>query len=237
MRSDGHLPTTSIVSAGELLQFFHSLYKNSKEIVAIFLSHELSGAIEAAQMVKQMAPTLPLHIVDSRNAVIAEGFVVLETARAATAGATVDQVIARAKEMIPRVQVMATIETLEYMRRGGRLGAASALLGSMLQMKPIIGIPPGHGTVIAYAKPRTWKHGIERMVKLMAERVGGRPLHVEIGHGGHKDEAMALAEELRHRFDVRELYTVYFTPVMGAHTGPVLSLAFYAEDDKTKYII
>ncbi len=97
--------------------------------MAIFLPHELSGTIEAAQMVKQIAPTLPLHIVDSCNAAMAEGFVVLEAARAAAAGATVDQVLARAREMIPRVQVMATIETLEYMRRGGRLGAASAFLG------------------------------------------------------------------------------------------------------------
>jgi len=230
LRADGNMPTTSTITPSELLESFHSLAEDTDAIVAIFLAHELSGTVEAARMAQQLAPTLPLHIVDSRTAAMAEGFVVLEAARAAAAGATVEQVIARAQDVIHRVHVMGAVETLEYLRRGGRIGAASAFLGSMLQMKPIVGIPPGHGSVVGIARPRTWRRAITRMVELMAGQVGGRPVHVAIGHCGHEEETAALAENLQRRFDVRELYITYFTPVMGAHAGPVLSVSFYADE-------
>ena len=230
LRRDGNMPTTSTLSPSELIEVFHPLAEDAEAIVAIFLAHELSGTVEAAQIVQRLVPTLPLHVVDSRTAAMAQGFIVLEAARAATAGATVEQVVARAQEMIPHVQVLAALETLEYLHRGGRIGTASAFLGSMLQMKPIVGIPPGHGTVVGIARPRTWRRAVARMVELMTEQVGDRPVYVAVSHGDHEEEAAALAEELQRRFDVRELYTTYFTPVMGAHTGPVLSVSFYADE-------
>jgi len=231
LRTDNYMPTTSTLTPDEMLQVFRPLAEEAEAIVAISLAHELSGTFEAAQIAQQLAPTFPLHVVDSRTAAMAQGFVALEAARAAAAGATVEQVLARAQEIIPRVQLLVTLETLEYLRRGGRIGTASAFLGSMLQMKPIVGIPPGHGTVVGIAQPRTWRRAVARMVELMAEQVGGRPVHIAVSHGDHEEDAAALAEELRHRFDVRELYTTYFTPVMGAHAGPVLGVSFYAEEN------
>jgi DegV family protein with EDD domain len=185
LRRDGNMPTTSTITPSELLESFHSLAENTDAIVAIFLAHELSGTVEAARMAQQLAPALPLHVVDSRTAAMAEGFVVLEAARTAAAGATVVQVIARAQDVINRVYVMGAVETLEYLRRGGRIGTASAFLGSMLQMKPIVGIPPGHGSVVGIARPRTWRRAVARMVDLMAEQVSDRPVHIAIGHCGH----------------------------------------------------
>ena len=225
------MPTTSTIAPEELLQVLRPPAEEGKSIVAIFLAHELSATVDVAQKVQLLAPTLPLHVVDSRTAAMAEGFVVLEAARAAADGATVEQVVARAQEMIPRVHILGVVETLEYLRRGGRIGAAAAFLGSMLQMKPIVGIPPGHGSVIGVARPRTWKNAIEQMLELMGEEVGERPVHAAIGHGAREEEAHALAEALRQRFDVQELYITYFTPVMGVHTGPVLSVSFYADEE------
>jgi len=230
LREDKRLPTTSTIAPEELLQVLRPLAEEGKPIVAIFLAHELSATVDVAQKVQLLEPTLPLHVVDSRTAAMAEGFVVLEAARAAADGATVEQVVARAQEMIPRVHILGVVETLEYLRRGGRIGTAAAFLGSMLQMKPIVGIPPGHGSVIGVARPRTWKNAIEQMLDLMAEEVGERPVHVAVGHGYQEEEAHALAEALRQRFDVQELYITYFTPVMGVHTGPVLSVSFYADE-------
>ena len=231
LRMDHYMPTTAAFSPSEFLETFRSLAQEYEAIVAILLSQDLTGSVEAAQIAYQMAPTLPVHIVDSRTAAMAQGFIVLEAARAAAAGATAEQVVARAQEMIPRVQFLATLETLEYLRRGGRIGTAAAFLGSMLQMKPIVGIPPGHGSVIGVARPRTWKNAIEQMLELMGEEVGERPVHAAIGHGAREEEAHALAEALRQRFDVQELYITYFTPVMGVHTGPVLSVSFYADEE------
>jgi len=231
LQEDKRMPTTSTIAPEELLQVLRPLAEEGKSIVAIFLAHELSATVDVAQKVQLLAPTLPLHVVDSRTAAMAEGFVVLEAARAAADGATVEQVVARAQAMIPRVHILGVVETLEYLRRGGRIGTAAAFLGSMLQMKPIVGIPPGHGSVIGVARPRTWKNAIEQMLELMGEEVGERPVHAAIGHGAREEEAHALAEALRQRFDVRELYITYFTPVMGVHTGPVLSISFYADEE------
>ena len=231
LQEDKRMPTTSTIAPEELLQVLRPLAEEGKSIVAIFLAHELSATVDVAQKVQLLAPTLPLHVVDSRTAAMAEGFVVLEAARAAADGATVEQVVARAQAMIPRVHILGVVETLEYLRRGGRIGAAAAFLGSMLQMKPIVGIPPGHGSVIGVARPRTWKNAIEQMLELMGEEVGERPVHAAIGHGAREEEAHALAEALRQRFDVQELYITYFTPVMGVHTGPVLSVSFYADEE------
>lgn len=231
LQEDKRMPTTSTIAPEELLQVLRPLAEEGKSIVAIFLAHELSATVDVAQKVQLLAPTLPLHVVDSRTAAMAEGFVVLEAARAAADGATVEQVVARAQAMIPRVHILGVVETLEYLRRGGRIGTAAAFLGSMLQMKPIVGIPPGHGSVIGVARPRTWKNAIEQMLELMGEEVGERPVHAAIGHGAREEEAHALAEALRQRFDVQELYITYFTPVMGVHTGPVLSVSFYADEE------
>ncbi|MDY7079337.1 MAG: DegV family protein [Chloroflexota bacterium] len=231
LRANGHMPTTSTLTPNEFLAVFHSLSEENKAIVAILLSRDLTSSVEAAKMAQRLAPTLPLHVVDSRTATMAQGFVVLEAAKAVAAGATIEQVVARAQEMTNRVQLLATLETLEYLRRGGRIGAAAAFLGSALQMKPIVGIPPAYGSVVGVARPRTWKRALKRMLELMAEQVGERPVHVAVSHGDHGEEAVALAEELQRRFDVRELYITYFTPVMGAHAGPVLGVSFYAEEN------
>jgi len=230
MRVDAHLPTTSTFSPYDLLQVSHMLVNEYDAIVGIFLAHELSATFETAQMAQRLDPTLPLHVVDSRTATMSEGFVALEAARAAEAGATVEQVINRAHEVLKRTHLLATLETLKYLRRGGRIGTASAFLGSLIQMKPILHIPPGSGSVIGIARPRTWGRAIERMVDLMAERVNEQPVHVAIGHSHRESAARALADTLQQRFDVCELYITYFTLVMGVHAGPVLSISFYTEE-------
>ena len=227
--TDGQEVTTSAPTPAQLIEVLDELSRAADAIVAVLLARELSSTIEEAEAVQQLRPDLPLHIVDTRTAAMAQGFVVLEAARAAAAGGTLEQVIERAQEMIGRVHILAALETLEYLRRGGRIGGASALLGSMLQIKPIVGISPGHGTIEGVARPRTWNAAVDRMLGMMSKAVDGRAVHVAVGHGDHEDDAAALAEELRRRFDVAELYTTWFTPVMAAHVGPVVSVSFYTE--------
>lgn len=229
LRGDSYMPTTSASTPAQMLEAFERIAQDADEIVAVLLPRELSSSMQAAEVARTSMSRVPVHIVDTRNASMAQGFVALEAARAAHAGATVDEVVARAQQMAGRVQIMAVLETLDYLRRGGRIGSASALMGSMLQIKPIVSIPPGHGSVVGLARPHTWHTAVDRMLTLVDKEVGGRPVHMAVSHGDREQDATELAEELRRRFDVRELYTTWFTPVLGAHVGPVLSISFYAE--------
>jgi len=229
LAEDNYTPTTSAVSTGEFLKTFRHLRETHDAVVTILLARELSASYGSAVIAQQMMGDPNVQVIDGRTATMAQGFVVLEAARTAQSGAPVGEVAARAQTIISRVHVLGIVETLEYLRRTGRIGAAAAFLGSVLQFKPIIGIPPGNGTVVGLERPRTWKQAIARMLDLVAERVGDRPLHVAVGHGGRPQAARALNNELLHRFDVREHYITHFTPVLGAHAGPVLSVSFYAD--------
>ncbi len=126
LRSDDGLPTTSTFSTHELRQLCQELSEDHQAIVAVLLAHELSGSVATARTVQQLDPGLPLHVIDTRTATMAEGFVALEAARAAAAGTRIEEVIHRAEEVVNRVHMLAALETFEYLRRGGRVGAASA---------------------------------------------------------------------------------------------------------------
>ncbi len=230
LAEDNYTPSTSAVSTGEFLETFRSLRERHDAVVAILLACELSANYESAMIAQQMLDDPNVRVMDSRTAAMAQGFVALEAARTAQTGAPVEEVVARAQAFIPRVHVFGAVETLEYLRRGGRIGAASAFLGSMLQIKPIVGIPPGNGSVVGLERPRTWKRAITQMLDLVAEQVGDQALHVAVGHGGHPEAARTFSDDLMRRFDVREHYITYFTPVMGAHAGPILAASFYSEN-------
>jgi DegV family protein with EDD domain len=157
-----------------------------------------------------------------------QGFVVLEAARAAASGADLDEVVARAEEVARRVHVLAALDTLEYLHRGGRIGGAAAFLGSMLQIKPIVYV--ADGIVAALAKPRTMSRAVQLMLKEIARRTGSRPLHVAVLHADVLDAAEELRQQIHDRFECIELHITEFTPVMGAHAGSgVLGVAFHAE--------
>lgn len=225
LEKEKDLPTTSGVSTEEMLETFRTM--QAKAIVGIFLANELSSTFSAACAVQSEALRTPFYVVDSRTAAMAQGFVVLEAARAAQAGASVEQVVARAKEISGCVQLLGLLRTLEYLRRGGRIGAAAALLGSALRVNPIVGIPPGAGVVQGVARQRSWRRGVDYMVDLMAKQVGEQPVHLAVSHGGLEEEATDLLDRLGRRFHLCESYLTYFTPVMGAHTGPILVVAWY----------
>jgi DegV family protein with EDD domain len=218
------MPTTSSITPGELLKAVEELSLEADAVVAILLSNELSSSVEAAEAVQQMVPDKSLYIVDSRTAAMAQGFVVLEAARAAAEGASVEEVINRAESVINRVYLYGVLETLKYLHRGGRIGSASLFLGSLLQLKPIAGILPGSGRAVGIARPRTWKGATAKLLDLMEVKVADRPLHVAVSHGDKEDAAVLIAQEIERRFNVRE-----------SHAGPVLALSFYADDDDGDY--
>lgn len=228
LREGKHIPTTSAPSVGDFLRVYAAAAQEASGVVSIHISPSLSATYNVALTASQLVDGAPIRVVDCRTAAMGQGFVVLEAARAAAAGVTLEAVVARAEEVAAKVRVLATIGTLEYLHRGGRIGGAAALLGAMLQIKPVLTV--GDGRVDLFARPRTKAKAIEVILAQMADQADGSPLHIAILHADVPQEAAELRQTVADRFDCAELYITELTPVMGAHAGPgVLGVAYYAD--------
>ena len=228
LRTSEQLPTSSTASVGDIAEVYTEAARGSDGVVAIHVAARLSAVHKTAVLAAQSVDA-PIRIVDSRTATMAQGFVAVEAARTAAAGADLESVAARAEDMTNRVRFYAFFETLEYLHRGGRIGGAAALFGSALKFKPIIHLVDGE--VQPYARPRTRRRATQRLVDIMAEQVGGRPVHAAIMQADCADDAEELRRRVAEQFNCVELYVTEFTPVMGTHTGPgLLGVAFHLAD-------
>ncbi len=228
LRTSEQLPTTAAPSVGDFLRIYASAAQQVPGIVSIHLPQDLSATYNVARTSSELVDGVPIRLVDSQSVTMGQGFVVLEAARAAAASAPLDAVVARAEHVARQVHVFATLDTLEYLHRGGRIGAAAAFMGSALQIRPVIYV--AGGTVSPFAKPRTKSRAVRLMVDEIARKAEGRPLHLSVFHADVPDEAEALRQTVDERFDCVELYVTEFTPVMGVHAGAgVVGVAFYSE--------
>ncbi|HSR34623.1 MAG TPA: DegV family protein [Anaerolineae bacterium] len=228
LRDGKHAPTTSAPSIGDFLRVYAAAAQEASGIVSIHLSPKLSATYSAASAASELVEDVPIRVLNCRTAAMGQGFVVLEAARKAAEGASMEAVAARAHEVAAKMNVLATIGTLEYLHRSGRIGGAAALLGTVLQIKPVLYVADGH--VDVFARPRTKSKAVRVMLDQMAEQVNGQPLHVAVLHADVPEEAERLRQEISEEFRCDELYVTELTPVMGAHTGPgVLGVAFYEE--------
>jgi DegV family protein with EDD domain len=229
--SEDYTPRTATISPGELLELVNSLAGRAEAAVAVLLSSDLTSSVQVAHLVRAMDPAIPLHVVDSRSAAMGQGFITLAAARAAQDGADARTVVQQAEGMIGRVHFFAVLETLKYLRRLGRVSLPAALAANALQIKPLIALRPGEGQVSSAGRPRTWRRALECMLELVAEEANGRPMHAAVSHGNRPESAEAVAEQLRQRFDLRELYINHLTPVMGAAAGPTVAVTFYMDEE------
>lgn len=230
MRNTDKLPTTSVASPVDFLEVYRQMRQKAESILCVTLSSVQSKAFDVAVIAKEAIPNTAIEVIDSRTVAGALGFVVLEAARVASQGAELAQVTEAARSMIPRVNHIAMLDTLYYLRRGGRIGKASAWSGSLFNFKPILEASTSTGRTEALERPRTKAKAVKRLLDIMAERVGDFPVHVLVHHAGVPEEGEQLKAQVASRFNCAELYLTEFTPMMGAHTGPgMLALCFYAE--------
>jgi len=234
LRTTEVMPSTATFSVGECLELYTELSQDAEAIVAIFISKEFSATVETALEAKSLLTEgeerspVPIRVIDSRTTAMAQGFVALAAARAAAEGRSLSEIIRKAEDVICRVSLMAVVDTFEYLRRSGRVPAIAAIMGSMLQIKPIISVEGGRAEVLD--RPRTKAKAVRRMLEIMEERVGSNPVHVAVLHGDALEEAERLRGEVASRFDCVELLITELSPVLGAHAGPgVLGMAFWAE--------
>lgn len=223
------LPTTSQPSAGEFLEFYRGLAGEAEAIVSIHISSVLSGTVASALAARQMFPDVPVHVVDSRSASMGLGLIVLAAARAAAAGQSAEEVAALAERLSARMNIIFAVETLEYLHKGGRIGGASAFLGSIIQIKPILHLQDGR--IEALEKVRSWARAKDRLLEIVAARVGSTPsLRGAVVHANSPEEAESMRERLAALIKFDELYTSGLSPAIGTHTGPgTIGLGFYAE--------
>jgi DegV family protein with EDD domain len=172
-----------------------------------------------------------VHIIDSESVSLGLGLMTLAAARAAQEGQDAQAVIKLVQELKQKISVIFTVETLEYLYKGGRIGGATAFLGSALNIKPILNIKDGR--IEPLEKQRTRKRSISRLLELMEESVGKQPVHLAILHGNAPEEAYQMEQSIRSRFNCAELITSDMGPVIGVHDGTgTMGLGCYTNEEK-----
>ncbi len=231
---EGHeFPTTSLASPGAYLEVFSRLAQERNGILCVTLASNLSGlynsALVAASVAKESYHDLEIQVVDSQTATMAQGFMVLEAARAAERGEDLEGVKRAAEALVPKVGVVAVMDTLKYLGRSGRVPKLGVIAGTIINAKPMLGI--AHGEVNLGGVARSKARAVERLVEMVREaRPAGAVLHAAIMHADVPSEAERVREMIGRTFNCRELYISQFTPVMGMYTGPgVLAIAYYYE--------
>ncbi|MEU3266935.1 MULTISPECIES: DegV family protein [Streptomyces] len=189
-------------------------------LVSLHLSAEFSGTYDAALLAAKDAP-IPVRVVDTGMVAMALGFCALAAAESAEAGGSLDEVVAAAEKRAAGTSAYFYVDTLEYLRRGGRIGTAQALLGSALAVKPILQLDGGRIEMLE--KVRTASKAIARLEEIVAERAGGATVDIAVHHLAAPERAERLAERLRERVPgLADLHVSEVGAVIGAHTGPGL---------------
>jgi DegV family protein with EDD domain len=196
-----------------------ALDRGASAVVSLHLSRELSGTWDSARLAAAEVDSGLIRVVDSRSAAMGLGFAVLAAAQAAATGGTSEQVYAAAVSTAERTTTLFYVDTLEHLRRGGRIGAAQALLGTALSVKPILHVREGR--IVPLEKVRTVSKGIARLEALAVAAAGDGPADVAVHHLAAAERATLLAERLRSRLpEVRQFYASEVGAVVGAHVGP-----------------
>jgi DegV family protein with EDD domain len=229
LRESEVFPTTSQPSAGEFEGFFQQVGAEADAIVGVFLTSKLSGTMASAQAAQMELPELNIRIVDSLSVSMGLGFVVLAAARAAAAGRSLDDVVAVAEEMRDRIHLLFVVDTLEYLHRGGRIGGAKWLLGTALNIKPLLHFVDG--TIEPLVQVRTKRKAVAQMLDVVEERLGGRRMaEASVVDANSPEEGDAVAELVKERFGISTVYRTVLSPAIGTHGGPgTLAIGFYAE--------
>jgi DegV family protein with EDD domain len=228
LASSKSLPTTSQVTATEMQTAFTKLLASGNDVLGIFLSSKFSGTYEAALQAREMIPGArdKISVVDSQLTTVAMAMPVLSAARAAAAGESLAACAGVAEHGRDQSGVLFVVETLEFLRRGGRIGGAQALLGTVLNIKPVLGMKDAQ--IEALERVRTKRAALDRMVEIVTERVGEKnPIRLATAHAKAEPEANAVLAAARENMHTVETFCSPLSPVVGAHVGPgTVALAY-----------
>jgi len=222
------LPSTSQTTVYEYEEACKALLEAGRDVLVLPISGGLSASVESARQAKSNLKTDRVEVLDTRLVSMALGFQVLSVARAAEAGASLSECKAIAERAYPLIGVYFSVDTLEFLHRGGRINTAKRLMGTALNLKPILEIRDGKiepvGNVISQRK------AMDRMTKLVESKIGNRqPVRLSVFHAGIPEIALEFKSRLDNYFNPTESILTYVSPVVGTHSGPgTISLAYMA---------
>ena len=223
-------PTTATASPAHFDQIFTKLAEETKEIVAITLSEKFSAIYATALQGKAMVKKdCRIEVIDSQAGAGAQMLLVIAAAKMAQSGASLEQVVESVRRAIPRVHIRMTFDTLEYLRRGGRVGKAQAFLGGLLKVNPVLGIRDGAAFPIARCRNRA------QAMDFLVDFVKGfsRIEAVAIEDATTPEELELLAQRLKDLVPAERTYRSKVSPVVGTHVGPhVLAVSVLEAEEK-----
>ncbi len=229
------LPTTASPGPGDYLEAYQRLAKEGiRQIISIHMSAKISAGYEAAtiaqSMIKSLVPDLRVEVIDSRNAALCQGWMVIEAARAAMAGLSMDDITARVRKMIPVSYMIQTADTLRYLYMGGRIGRVQNLLGTLLNIKPLVGMEDGELVPLGRARSRGQAYAM--MADIVAQVVGHGKAKIGYLHAGALKEAERVKELVEQRVEVVESFFSELSPALAVHTGPGMTgLCYYPVEE------
>jgi DegV family protein with EDD domain len=230
LKTSKTMPTTSQVAIVTMKAAFENMLASGYDVLGIFISAKLSGTMQSAHQAKEMLPKAGSHLVvlDSNSTSMAMGFHVLTVARAAQAGAGLAECQKLAEEARKYTGVYFVVDTLEFLRRGGRIGGAQAMLGSALNLKPLLELRDGR--IESIEKVRTKGKAISRMIELVIDRTAGRnPVRLATLHANAEVEAKSALKTAAAQLNPVEQILASVSPVIGTHAGPgTIGLAYMA---------
>lgn len=222
LREGFSLPTTSQPSVGEFLKVYQRLANDYESIISIHITEGISGTVRSARAAAAMLPEADIHVVDSRAAAVGEYMVVDAAARAAAAGFSLDEVLQVIDHVINHMTLLFMPGSLKYLHRGGRIGGAAALVGSLLQIKPLLYFNWDKNNIIdLFDKVRTQEKGIKRMFAELDKAYRHcQRLKTAVVHVDAEEEGQLLIERIKDRYPGLSPDSCPVGPVVGAHIGP-----------------
>jgi DegV family protein with EDD domain len=214
------IPTTAQPSSGMFADLYKKLAETSKNIVSVHISSGLSGTFNSARLGAEQVKSAVVNVFDTMTLSGGERFQVLAAAMAAKAGWGMEAIKERLSAIREQTEVIYTLETLEYLARGGRIGRVQALMGAALKIKPIIRVDRADGKYSTVSKSRTIPQAMEHIADHLHEMYKDTPVWITVLHGRFHEGAENMSRMLSERLNAAKIEVMRISPVLGVHTGP-----------------
>ncbi|NLW90095.1 MAG: DegV family protein [Syntrophomonadaceae bacterium] len=221
-RMPDEIPTTSLPSIEDIMEAFDRIKLDGfTHVLAVHISNALSSTVEVVAMQAKEIKELTINVVDSKTLTMGTGWMVYDAAKNIAAGWSFDKVVQRINQVKSQVKVYYILETLEYLRRGGRIGKVAGMLAEFMHFKPVISVDL-EGKYFTFAKTRGRIKSIEKLVEIVQKAAQAGPVNLAIMHGGAQDEFDKLVKRLTALPNIKEVVTSDISPALGVNTGPGL---------------